>query len=126
LLSIKPGDIDILVTHDSPYETGVGFTGEVQGSRKITTLLEAMQPKYLIAGHYHHAIDLQNIGATKYLGLNILIPPMRKDKKGCVQQGSMATFDTDNGVLEFVRNDCFSQIDREFDFRAFVRELRRL
>jgi Icc-related predicted phosphoesterase len=40
----------------------VSFNGEVQGSRKITTLLEVMQPKYLIAGHYHHVIDLQNIG----------------------------------------------------------------
>jgi hypothetical protein len=51
---------------------------------------------------------------------------MRKDKKGCVQQGSIATFDTDNGILEFVCNDYFSQIDRTFDFRAFVQELKHL
>jgi hypothetical protein len=41
--------------------------------------------KYLVAGHYHHMIEPQKIGTTKYLGLNILIPPARKDKLGCVR-----------------------------------------
>lgn len=124
IIKNEPGYIDILVTHDSPYGTGISFTGKVQGSMMITELVKAIQPKYLISGHYHHMIGPEEIGATKYLGLNILIPPLRKDKFGSVQQGSIAVLDTTEGVIEFIKDSWFTHINRYFDFARFIQEMK--
>jgi Icc-related predicted phosphoesterase len=124
LLENKPGDIDILVTHDSPYGTGISFTGEVQGSRKITELVKSIQPKYLIAGHYHHMIGPLELEKTKYIGLNILIAPMKKDKSGCVQQGSLAVLDTTKGVIEFVKDDWLTNINKSLKFSSFIQKIK--
>lgn len=124
LIKNKLGNIDILVTHDSPYGTGISFTGEVQGSKKVTELVKVIQPKYLIAGHYHHMIGPQEIGKTKYLGLNILIPPLRKDKSGCVQQGSIAVLDTTKGSIEFVKDSWLSQINKDLNFKSFIEKIK--
>jgi Icc-related predicted phosphoesterase len=125
LIKYEPGVIDILVTHDSLYGTGISFKGEVQGSKKVTQLVEAIQPKYLVAGHYHHMIEPQQIGTTKYLGLNILIPPIRKDKLGCVQKGSIAVLDTIECAIELVKDDWLSQINRSFNFINFIEEIKK-
>mgnify|MGYP000426792250 CR=1 FL=1 len=103
---------------------GISFTGEVQGSMKITELIKSIKPKYLIAGHYHHRIGPQDIEATKYSGLNILIPPLRKDKLGCVQQGSIAILDTAEDTIEFINDSWFTRIYRDFDFTKFIQELK--
>jgi Icc-related predicted phosphoesterase len=125
LIKSEPGDIDILVTHDSLYGTGISFKGEVQGSRKVTHLVKTIQPKYLVAGHYHHMIEPQEMGATKYLGLNILIPPIRKDNSGCVQKGSIAVLDTIEGALELVKDNWLSQINKDFNFTNFIEEIKK-
>lgn len=124
LLKSEPRLIDILVAHDSPYGTGVGFTGEIQGSKQVTELIKAIRPKYLISGHYHHMVGPKIIEETKYLGLNILIPPIRKDKERRVQPGSIGILDMDKGTLEFVEDEWLSEINKEFNFRRFILELK--
>lgn len=124
LIKNKPGSIDILVTHDSPYGTGISYTGEVQGSKKVTELLKALKPRYLIAGHYHHVIGPQSIEKTQYLGLNTLIPPIRKDKTRSIQQGSIAILDTCEDTLELVSDEWLTEINKDFTFESFVQKLK--
>lgn len=120
----KSREIDILVTHDAPYGVAIGFKGQVQGSKKITKLVEILQPKFLIAGHYHHMIGPQHIENTMYLGLSILVPPLRKDESRRVQPGSIAILDTKNNDLKFVTDDWMSSIDKDFDFQEFINALK--
>jgi Icc-related predicted phosphoesterase len=124
LIDFKPGEVDILVTHDAPYGVGDGFKGEIQGSRKITELIETIQPRYLIAGHYHHMNGPRVYGKTTYMGLNILIPPIKKDKLGRVQQGSIGILDTEEDRVDFVTDDWLSKFDREFVFNNYIEKLK--
>ena len=124
LIEQKPGEIDVLVTHDAPYGIGVGFKGEIQGSRNITELIETIQPKYLFAGHYHHMNGPRKYGETTYMGLNILIPPIKKDKLGRSQPGSICILDIDKDQAEFVTDDWLAEFDREFDFNKYIEKIK--
>lgn len=124
LMNYEPNGIDILVTHDVPYGIGVGFTGEIQGSRRITDLVQSIRPKYLIAGHYHHVVGPQLIGDTIYLGLNILVPPLRRDESRAVQPGSIAVLDTEDGNIELVCDAWLSDLNKSFDFVNFIESLK--
>src|SRR5260370_32907674 len=70
LLHIGPGAFDILVTHDPPYGISTGYRGQVQGSSQVLELIEAVQPKYHIAGHLHTVLGPKQYGATTYIGLS--------------------------------------------------------
>lgn len=60
--SMDRGPIDVLLTHDAPLDT-VPIISEIKddyplskGNRKaISAVVEAVKPKLLIHGHYHHA-----------------------------------------------------------------------
>jgi Icc-related predicted phosphoesterase len=123
-MNFKEGDIDILITHDAPYGIAVGFKGQTQGSVKITELIHKIQPKYLIAGHYHHMNGPNHYGKTTYMGLNILVPPLRSDALRRVQPGSIAIMDTERDSLSFVTDDWLSKFDKDFDFNQFVIEMK--
>ena len=126
LIQYSPGEIDVLVTHDAPYGINVGFKGKVQGSKKITHLIEQVQPKYLIAGHYHHMNGPRKYGRTIYMGLNILVPPIRKEELGKVQAGSICVLDTVTNMLEFVTDEWLSEFDCEFQFSKYVKGLKKI
>lgn len=124
LLKLEPGYIDILVTHDAPYGIGKNYQGKIQGSKKISYLIDNLKPKYLIAGHYHHMIGPINYGHTTYLGLNVLVD-LRKDKElKRVQSGSVAILDTDLNDLDFVTDEWLSTLNKDFDFNDFVKQIK--
>lgn len=110
------GAINILVTHDAPYGISTGFHGQTQGSREITTLIEWLQPTFHIAGHYHHMNGPRLYGRTTYLGLNIVLPPVRRDPVGQAQPGCMAVLDTTAGSIQFVTDPWLADFDRSFAF----------
>lgn len=124
LLALPAGEIDILITHDAPYGIGLNYHGEVQGSKKITALIEKIQPKYLIAGHYHHVNGPRMYGDTTYLGLNVIID-LRQDDLGRVQPGSFAILDTEKEDLRMVDETWLSHFDKNFDFNKFCDGLKR-
>lgn len=124
LLKTTPGVIDILVSHDAPYGIGTNYHGQVQGSAKISNLIDQIQPKYLIAGHYHHMNGPRVYGNTKYLGLNVIID-LRQDVFGRVQAGSLAILDTVKDEVDFVTDDWLSKFDKEFDFMKYCDELKK-
>lgn len=65
-----------------------------------------------------------NFGLTTYLGLNILVPPLRRDETRRVQPGSLAILDTENNHLRFVTEDWLTRFAKGFDFDRFMDELR--
>lgn len=115
------GAVDILVTHDAPYGISVGFHGQTQGSRMITDLIARLQPAYHLAGHYHHLNGPRRYGRTTYLGLNIVLPPVRRGPERRVQPGCLAILDTDADTLHPVTEPWLVGFDKGFDFGAALR-----
>jgi len=124
LMSLRPRSVDILVTHDAPYGIAKDFRGGTQGSPLVEDLIRRIEPKYLISGHYHHMNGPISFGITTYLGLNILVPPLRRDESRRVQPGSLAILDTETNHLKFVTEDWLSRFAKDFDFIRYMDELR--
>ncbi|RKS79336.1 Icc-related predicted phosphoesterase [Actinomadura pelletieri DSM 43383] len=74
LLHTEPGSVDILVTHDGPYGMST-YRDTVQGSPKLTRLLEHLQPRLHVGGHYHHENGPRRYGTTTSYALAQLVPP---------------------------------------------------
>jgi Icc-related predicted phosphoesterase len=111
--------LDVLVVHEPPYGVSTGYRGQVQGSAKITALLEAITPRYLIAGHLHHVIGPQQFEpATTYLGLNVLFNA--RSQRHCVEPGSMVILDTTLNQLELVTEDWLEEIKQNFAFEDWL------
>ncbi|MFD0633435.1 metallophosphoesterase [Catenulispora yoronensis] len=53
LLAAEPGSVDLLITHEGPTACPAA-SAEVQGSPKLTRLIEHLQPPLHISGHVHH------------------------------------------------------------------------
>jgi Icc-related predicted phosphoesterase len=64
------GAFDILVTHEPPYGIGVGFRGNLQGSKMVTSLIERTQPTFHLSGHLHHLNGPRTYGRTTSLSLS--------------------------------------------------------
>ncbi len=120
LNQLKPGEIDILITHDAPYGIGTNFLGHTQGSTLISDLIATITPQYLIAGHYHHMNGPRAYGATTYLGLNVLVDLRDDGVHRRVQPGSMAVLETTTNQLQYVTDDWLSSIDRDFNFLEYI------
>ncbi|WP_282942171.1 metallophosphoesterase [Paenibacillus sp. RC67] len=124
LSQLRPGEVDILVTHDAPYGIGISYLGETQGSIMISNLIETIQPKYAIGGHYHHMIGPKLFGNTIYLGLNVLVDLRKDGLLRRVQPGCLAILDTDMGSLSFVTEDWLSEMDKDFEFISYMNSLK--
>ncbi|MFD1673357.1 metallophosphoesterase family protein [Alicyclobacillus fodiniaquatilis] len=124
LYAYRPGEIDLLVTHDAPYGISTNYHGETQGSAKISALIEQIQPRYLIAGHYHHLNGPRDYGRTTYLGLAVLVDLRRDGERRSVQAGSIAVIDTVTGELAIVTEDWLKSLDCNFDFHGYVAQLK--
>jgi len=122
LLKMGAGAFDILVAHDTPYGTGIGYYGQVFGSQQVSKLMEVVQPHYLVAGHAHQMRGPNNYGKTVYIGLSIIIKARRFDPHRRVQPGSMAVYDTETRTLEFVMDEWLADFHGDMDFVAFVEE----
>lgn len=117
LLTMEPGSIDVLVTHQGPYGSSTGFRGDIQGSRMITDLIERSRPTFHVAGHAHVLSGPTRFGETTYLGLDCVVasPLYHPDVRG-FQPGCLGVLDTDHGKLEAVTDDWLAGFETPFCF----------
>lgn len=85
-------DIDVLVTHEGPYGLAI-WEGRTQGSRKLSGLIETIQPRLHIHGHYHHRNGPRTYGRTTSYGLAQLVPPVDRNPKQRIAEGSIGILD---------------------------------
>jgi Icc-related predicted phosphoesterase len=50
LMSLEPGTVDVLITHDGPYGMSV-WNGKPQGSHRLLDLITRLQPRLHVSGH---------------------------------------------------------------------------
>jgi predicted phosphodiesterase len=124
LLALGPGRIDLLVTHQGPFGTSVGYRGDVHGSPLMTRLIEALEPRWHVAGHAHVLHGPRQFGATTYLGIDCVIAsPRWFPEKSCLQPGCLAVLDTGTGVLAHVVEPWLEQMERRLEFDTLVEAL---
>lgn len=70
------GPVDVLLTHDAPEGACPIVTGDYKGDEisrgnrlAITAVMEAVEPRLLVHGHYHHRYS-SKIGETQIEGLD--------------------------------------------------------
>ncbi len=120
LMDRGAGTIDVLVTHDAPYGLSVGYHGQTQGSRLITRLVEHVEPRFHVAGHYH-LNGPRAYGRTTFLCLSDLVasPLWHPESRG-LQVGCLAVLDTETAALRPVMDPWLSDFDTPFDFDVWV------
>ena len=125
LLTLEPGSIDVLVTHQGPYGSSTGFRGDIQGSRMITDLIESNRPTFHVAGHAHVLSGPTRYGQTTYLGLDCVVAsPLYHPEAQGFQPGSLGVLDTDLRKLEPVTDDWLAEFETPFDFNRWYEKLR--
>lgn len=114
--------IDILVTHQGPYGTSVGYRGDIHGSPLISALIGQIQPAFHIAGHAHQLSGPRAFGPTTYLGLSGLVesPIWHPESRG-LQPGCLAVLDTESFSIWPVTDPWLSEFDTPFSFDAWFR-----
>ncbi|RAY13696.1 hypothetical protein DPM19_18710 [Actinomadura craniellae] len=117
LLAADPGTVDILITHDGPYGMSQDRRGNVQGSAKLLDLIEHLQPRLHVSGHYHHPNGPRRYGRTTSYALAQLVQPKatRWDPEPInpeqrVAAGSIALLDTATGDFEYVRDGWLAEV----------------
>lgn len=90
--------VDVLITHDGPYGLAT-WEGKTQGSAKLAKLIDDMQPRLHVHGHYHHVNGPRAYGRTESYGLAQLVPPLDRNPDQDVADGSIAVLDST--TLEF-------------------------
>jgi Icc-related predicted phosphoesterase len=117
LAGLGPGSIDILVTHEAPHGLAVGRDGRLQGSRRISDLLIRLQPRFHVAGHYHHLNGPRREAATTSLALSSLAASARwKPNAVGLQPGCLAALDMEARQLTPVVDPWLSTFPTPFDF----------
>lgn len=86
------GRIDVLVTHDGPYGLAT-WEGKTQGSAKLSGLMETIQPRLHVHGHYHHRNGPRTYGRTISYGLAQLVPPVDRNPEQRIADGSIGILD---------------------------------
>lgn len=117
MMSVAPGSIDVLVTHDGPFGMSASWNGRVQGSPAITELLERIQPRLHVSGHYHHINGPRSYGETTSFALANLVPakvkrhhegPVNPEQR--VAPGSIGVIDTEEWVFRYVTDQWLESI----------------
>lgn len=117
LLSTQPGSVDILVTHDGPYGLCQDWRGRTAGSPKLTTLIEHLQPRLHVSGHYHHVNGPRHYGRTVSYALAELVYPKQNRHHPAqanpaqrVMPGSIALLDTETYTVEYLHDAWLADI----------------
>lgn len=87
---------DVLLLHDAPLNKGLRNKFPT-GSKRITDLIQAMQPRFAFYGHYDDPPDPFYIGSTLCAGTNLA-----RAKRIPNRDGAMAILRTDNWEFHFV------------------------
>jgi len=117
MLAVAPGSADVLVTHDGPFGMSHNVHGAVQGSARMTALIEHLQPRLHISGHYHHENGPRQYGRTVSYALAQLVPPITTrwspepvNPRQQVAPGSIALLDTDSYAVEYVHDPWLADV----------------
>lgn len=117
LSAAAPGSVDVLVTHEGPYGLSLDRQGEVQGSRKLTRLIEHLQPPLHISGHIHRENGPRRYGATTSYALAQLVGPKvtRYQPEGVnltqrVADGSVGLLDTETLEFEYLHDAWLAEV----------------
>ncbi|MFD9123798.1 metallophosphoesterase [Kitasatospora sp. NPDC059571] len=117
LLATEPGTVDVLVTHDGPYGMSRSRRGDVQGSARLAGLIEHLQPRLHVGGHYHHENGPRRYGRTVSHALAQLVDPKRDrwrpepvNPQQRVTAGSIGRLDTRTYEFEYVHDDWLADI----------------
>ncbi|MGW4791427.1 hypothetical protein ACWEPC_03285 [Nonomuraea sp. NPDC004297] len=93
------------------------WRGITQGSRKLTELIERLQPRLHISGHYHHQNGPRHYGATTSYALAQLVPPKvrRRDSlpinpRQRIAPGSIGLLDTRTYAFEYIHSPWLADI----------------
>lgn len=128
LLAADTGSVDILVTHDGPYGMCRDWRGLTEGSAKLARLIEHLQPRLHISGHYHHENGPRRYGHTLSYALAELVYPKtnrrRPDRANPGQRvapGSIGLLDTQTHAFEYIHDEWLTEVrgDR-FDLAGFI------
>jgi hypothetical protein len=117
LMSLSPGSVDVLVTHEGPYGSSTGYRGDTHGSPLISDLLHHLRPSFHVAGHGHQLSGPRGYGATTYVGLDALVASRRRhpEARG-LKPGCLAVLDTGARRLTPVTDEWLGDIETPFDF----------
>ena len=120
LMDLGPGTVDVLVTHQGPYGSSMGFRGDVHGSHLMTRLVEHLRPAFHVAGHAHQLSGPTTIAHTTYLGLDGLVPSARwhPEEKG-LKSGCLGVLDTETASLQPVTDSWLGEFETPIDFDAW-------
>jgi Icc-related predicted phosphoesterase len=117
LWAADPGSVDLLVTHEGPYGLSYDRRGRLQGSAKLTRLIERLQPPLHISGHIHRANGPRRYGATTSYALAQLVGPKatRFQPEGVnpaqrVAEGSVGVLDTATLEFEYLRDGWLGEV----------------
>ena len=92
----KP-NVDVLLLHDAPLNKGLRSKFPT-GSKRITELIEAMQPRFAFYGHYDDPPEPFYLGSTLCAGMNL--PTARRIPD---RDGAMGIIRTDVWEFNFVQ-----------------------
>lgn len=115
-LAAEPGSVDILVTHDGPHGLSE-YRGVTQGSAKLTRLIEQLQPRLHVGGHYHHQNGPRRYGATVSYALADLVgakvdhrtsEPVNPRQQ--VKAGGIGVLDTETYDFEYIHDDWLAEV----------------
>ncbi|GAA3621958.1 hypothetical protein GCM10022419_129550 [Nonomuraea rosea] len=117
LTAVEPGGVDVLVTHDGPYGMSLDRRGNVQGSAKLARLIEHLQPRLHVSGHYHHPSGPRRYGDTTSYALAQLVQPKVTrwepepvNPEQRVTAGSIGLLDTETGGFEYIQDEWLADV----------------
>ncbi len=116
LLDRGPGTLNVLVTHEGPYGCSQGYRGDIGGSRRISQLVEALQPSFHVFGHAHQPIGPAKAGRTTYLGLDGLVASrLWHPEEGGLKSGCFGLLDIAEGELRPITDAWLKAFPTPFD-----------
>jgi Icc-related predicted phosphoesterase len=111
LMAAESGAVDILITHDGPYGMSRDRRGNAQGSRKLSRLIDSLQPRLHVSGHYHHPNGPRRYGRTTSYALGLLVQPKTTrwapepiNPTQRVAPGSIGLLDTETDEFEYIHD----------------------
>lgn len=126
-LAAEPGSVDILVTHDGPHGLSE-YRGVPQGSAKLSRLIEHLQPRLHVSGHYHHQNGPRRYGSTVSYALADLVGAKTNHRtsepvnpRQQIKAGSIGILDTETYDFEYVHDAWLAEvIGDELDLTGLV------
>jgi Icc-related predicted phosphoesterase len=128
LLATAPGSVDILVTHDGPHGMCQDWRGQTEGSVKLAGLIEHLQPRLHVSGHYHHENGPRRYRRTLSYALAELVYPKtnrrrpeRANPEQRVAPGSIGLLDTETYAFEYLHDEWLTDVRGDhFDLGRLV------